>query len=98
MDAGRLNICIKEQINVCSFIFNKSITVFAKLYRCFTKIFERIIIVGRRKVDRSDRVMQTFESSRPLIDRLRATAKDRGITVSALIRYILEHYFENREL
>jgi hypothetical protein len=54
--------------------------------------------VGRKKVDRSDKVMQTFESSRPLIERLRDTAKSRGITVSALIRYILEHYFENREL
>jgi predicted DNA-binding protein len=54
--------------------------------------------VGRKKLDRSDKVMQTFESSRPLVDRLKATAKARGITVSALIRYILEHYFENREL
>ena len=54
--------------------------------------------MGRRKVDRSDKVMQTFESSKPLRERLRATAQDRGITVSALIRYILEHYFENREL
>lgn len=54
--------------------------------------------MGRQKVDRSDKVMQTFESSKPLIDRLKATAKERNITVSALIRYILEHYFENREL
>jgi hypothetical protein len=54
--------------------------------------------MGRRKVDRSDKVMQTFESSRPLVARLKATAADRGMTVSALIRYILEHYFENREL
>lgn len=54
--------------------------------------------MGRRKIDRSDKVMQTFESSRPLVDRLKATAKERGLTVSALIRYILEHYFENREL
>ncbi len=54
--------------------------------------------MGRRRVDRSDKVMQTFESSSPLVERLRATAKSRGITVSALIRYILEHYFENREL
>lgn len=54
--------------------------------------------MGRRKVDRSDKVIQTFESSKPLIDRLKETAKIRGITVSALIRYILEHYFENREL
>ena len=54
--------------------------------------------MGRKKVDRSDKVMQTFESSRPLADRLKETAKLRGITVSALIRYILEHYFENREI
>ena len=54
--------------------------------------------MGRRKVDRSDKVIQTFESSKPLIDRLKDLAKARGITVSALIRYILEHYFENREL
>lgn len=60
--------------------------------------YERISVMGRKKVDRSDKVMQTFESSKPLIDRLKATAKERGITVSALIRYILEHYFENREL
>lgn len=54
--------------------------------------------MGRKKIDRSDKVMQTFESSKPLIDRLKATAKSRDITVSALIRYILEHYFENREI
>ena len=57
-----------------------------------------LVTVGRKKIDRSDKIMQTFESSKPLIDRLKETAKTRGITVSALIRYILEHYFENREL
>lgn len=56
------------------------------------------VTMSRPKVDRSDKVMQTFESSKPLIDRLKETAKSRGITVSALIRYILEHYFENREV
>ena len=55
-------------------------------------------VLGRKKVDRSDKVMQTFESSKPLANRLKETAKARDITVSALIRYILEHYFENREL
>ena len=55
-------------------------------------------IMGRRKVDRSDKVMLTFESSKPLVDRLKTTAQSREMTVSALIRYILEHYFENREL
>ena len=54
--------------------------------------------MGRKKVDRSNKVIQTFESSKPLVTRLKETAKTRGITVSALIRYILEHYFENREL
>ena len=54
--------------------------------------------MGRKKIDRSDKVMQTFESSRPLTNRLKETARLRGITVSALIRYILEHYFENRDL
>ena len=54
--------------------------------------------MGRKKVDRSDKVMQTFESSRPLVTRLKETAQARDMTVSALIRYILEHYFENREL
>jgi predicted DNA binding CopG/RHH family protein len=59
---------------------------------------ERTFSMGRKKVDRSNKVIQTFESSRPLVERLKETAKARGITVSALIRYILEHYFENREL
>ena len=54
--------------------------------------------MGRKKVDRSDKVMQTFESSKPLVNRLKATAQERNMTVSALIRYILEHYFENREI
>ena len=59
---------------------------------------ERSFSMGRRKVDRSDKVMQTFELSKPLVNRLKETAQLRGITVSALIRYILEHYFENREV
>jgi hypothetical protein len=54
--------------------------------------------MGRKKVDRSDKVIQTFESSRPLINRIKETAQQRNMTASALIRYILEHYFENREL
>ena len=57
-----------------------------------------LIPIGRKKVDRSDKVMQTFESTLPLTLRLKETAKERHMTVSALIRYILEHYFENREL
>lgn len=53
--------------------------------------------MGRRKVDRSNKVMQTFESTRPLKVRLQDRAKERRMTVSALIREILEKYFENRD-
>lgn len=54
--------------------------------------------MGRPKVDRSDKVIQTFESSRPLILRLKETASRKNLTVSALIREILEKYFENRDI
>ena len=69
---------------------------FAKLYRC-SQIYERGFNMGRKKLDRSNKVIQSFEATRPLIDRLKDTAQARDVTVSALIRYILEHYFENRE-
>lgn len=52
--------------------------------------------MGRRKVDRSDKIMQTFETTRPLKARLKTQAKSRGMTVSALIREILEQHFEER--
>lgn len=54
--------------------------------------------MGRRKVDRSDRVMQTFESTQHLKKRLNDLATERQITVSALIRNILCEYFENRQI
>ena len=59
---------------------------------------ERTNVMGRKKVDRSDKVIQTFESSRPLIQRLKEVAQRRDMTVSALIREILEKYFENRDI
>jgi predicted DNA-binding protein len=52
--------------------------------------------MGRKKVDRSNKVMQSFEATRPLKIRLEDLAKKRGITVSALIREILERHFEER--
>ncbi len=52
--------------------------------------------MGRRKVDRSDKKMQTFETTIPLKERLEKLAKERKMTVSALIREILERYFEER--
>lgn len=54
--------------------------------------------MGRKKIDRSNKVMQTFESTVPLKARLVKAAIKRNITVSALIREILEKFFENREL
>lgn len=51
--------------------------------------------MGRKKIDRSDKLIRSFEATVPLDDRLRKTADKRGMTVSALIRLILEEYFEN---
>ncbi len=50
--------------------------------------------MGRKKIDRSDKIMQTFETSIPLKKRLQERAEKQGITVSALIRNILETFFE----
>ena len=66
------------------------------LSKADTKIAKGCIRMGRRKVDRSDKIMQTFETTRPLKTRLREQAKTKGLTVSALIREILERYFEER--
>lgn len=53
--------------------------------------------MGRRKIDRSDKIMQSFETTRPLKLRLELLAERKGITVSALIREILEKHFEDRK-
>jgi hypothetical protein len=52
--------------------------------------------MGRKKVDRSNKIMQTFEATKPLKLRLKLRAAAKKITVSALIREILETYFEER--
>lgn len=52
--------------------------------------------MGRKKTDRSDKRMRAFESTKPLDDRLKQRAKAMKISVSALIRIILEDYFESR--
>lgn len=54
--------------------------------------------MGRKKVDRSNKVMQTFESTKPLKQRLQEQADKRDMTVSALIREILEKHFEDRAI
>lgn len=53
--------------------------------------------MGRKKIDRSDKIMQTFESTKPLKIRLEDEAKEKGLTISALIRDILCKHFEKRE-
>ena len=64
---------------------------------CVTNtIYRKDTAMGRKKVDRSDKVMQTFETTRPLKVRLEELAKKKGVTVSALIREILEKHFEER--
>lgn len=52
--------------------------------------------MGRKKVDRSNKRMQTFETTVPLQVRLKAEADRQQITVSALIRSILEQFFEDK--
>jgi len=54
--------------------------------------------MGRKKLDRSNKVMQAFESTKQLKERLELLAQDKNKTVSAVIREILEKYFENRDL
>ncbi len=53
--------------------------------------------MGRNKLNRSNKVMQSFESTKPLKSRLEDEAKKLNITVSALIREILEKHFEDRD-
>ena len=52
--------------------------------------------MGRKKVDRSNKIMITFEGTKPLKERLNHLAKKRNQTMSALIREILERFFEER--
>lgn len=53
--------------------------------------------MGRKKVDRSNKIIQTFETTKPLKARLKLKAVAKQVTVSALIREILEKYFEERD-
>ena len=52
--------------------------------------------MGRKRKDRSDKVLRAFESTVPLDNRLKEEAYKKQINVSALIREILERYFEER--
>lgn len=53
--------------------------------------------MGRKKVDRSNKFIRSFETTTPLDARLKQTALKKNITLSALIRQILEEYFEDRD-
>ena len=53
--------------------------------------------MGRRKVDRSNKQIQSFEATKPLKARLKVLADQKDMTVSAVIREILEKFFEDRE-
>lgn len=53
--------------------------------------------MGRKRIDRSQKRIQTFELTLPLKERLEELAEKRNQTVSAIIREILERYFEERE-
>ena len=50
--------------------------------------------MGRRKTDRSDKIIIGFESTVPLKIRLEEEAKRRYMSLSALIREILEKHYE----
>ena len=53
--------------------------------------------MGRRKTDRSDKIIVGFDSTVPLNIRLEEEAKRRYMSLSALIREILEKHYEEGE-
>jgi hypothetical protein len=52
--------------------------------------------MGRKKVDRSDKLLMAFEATIPLKQRLLDEANSKYLSVSALIRQILESHYEDR--
>lgn len=52
--------------------------------------------MGRKKKDRSDKIIIGFEGTLPLKVRLEEEAENRYMSLSALIREILERHFEER--
>lgn len=52
--------------------------------------------VGRPNVDRSNKIRISVEITKPLKDRLQDEANERQILFSALVREILERYYEER--
>lgn len=52
--------------------------------------------MGRKKIDRSNKIIIGFEGTLPLKVRLEEEAARRYMSLSALIREILERHFEDR--
>ena len=52
--------------------------------------------MGRKKKDRSNIILMAFQTTIPLKERLEEEAEKRYLSVSALIREILERHFEER--
>ena len=52
--------------------------------------------MGRKKKDRSNKLLRAFETTIPLDQRLKELAFTKNVSVSAVIREILETYFEER--
>ena len=52
--------------------------------------------MGRKKKNRLDKIIIGFECTKPLKIRLEQEAERRYLSLSALIREILERHFEDR--
>lgn len=52
--------------------------------------------MGRKKVDRTNKILIAFEATKPLKERLESEAQERYMSVSALIREKLEKTYEER--
>jgi len=52
--------------------------------------------MGRKKKDRSNKILLAFEATRPLKVRLEEEAERRDMSVSAVIREKLEKSYEDR--
>lgn len=52
--------------------------------------------MGRKKLDRSDKILIAFEATKPLKIRLEEEAAKKHMSVSALIRLKLELSYEER--
>jgi hypothetical protein len=52
--------------------------------------------MGRKKIDRSNKLLMAFETTIPLKERLIEEANSKYLSVSALIRQILEKHYEDK--